>query len=99
MPLPLRPGSAFQRFLLHVLPKGFHRIRHYGLLASAGCKANIARAKELMAAPMPQVEPLAAHDTADPDATPDHRAPCPCCCGRMIIVEVFARGAALCCLK
>jgi hypothetical protein len=38
-----------------VLPKGFHRIRHYGLLASAGCKANIARAKELMGAPMPQV--------------------------------------------
>jgi hypothetical protein len=35
-----------------VPPKGFHRIRHYGLLTSAGCKANIARAKELMAAPM-----------------------------------------------
>jgi hypothetical protein len=41
------------RFLLHVLPKGFHRIRHYGLLASAGCKINIARARELMAAPIP----------------------------------------------
>ena len=39
-------GDAFiRRFLLHVLPKGFHRIRHYGLLASASCKANIARAK------------------------------------------------------
>jgi len=80
--------------LLHVLPKGFHRIRHYGLLASAGCKANIARARELMAAPMPQVEPLTAHDTADPDATPDHRPPCPCCGGRMIIVEVFACDGA-----
>jgi Putative transposase/Transposase zinc-binding domain len=56
--------------------KGFHRIRHYGLLARASCKANIARAKELMAASMPQVEPPAAHDTADPDATPiiAHRA-------------------------
>jgi hypothetical protein len=75
-------------FMLHLLPKGFHRIRHYGLLASAGCKANIARAKELMATPMPQVEPPAAHATADPDATPDHRPPCPCCGGRMIIVEV-----------
>jgi hypothetical protein len=58
--------------LLHVLPKGFHRIRHYGLLASAGCKINIARAKELMAAPIPEVDPPAAHATADPHATSDH---------------------------
>src|SRR5246127_3123690 len=59
-------GDEFiRRFLLHVLPKGFHRIRHYGLLASAGCKANIARARELIAAPMPEVEPAAAHNTAD----------------------------------
>jgi hypothetical protein len=41
--------------LFHVLPKGFRRIRHYALLASAGCKANIARAKELIAVPMPEV--------------------------------------------
>src|SRR6516165_9965805 len=46
---------------------------------SAGCKANIARAKELMAAPMPQVEPPSVRDTADPHAMPDHRPPCPCC--------------------
>ena len=82
------------RFLLHVLPKGFHRIRHYGLLASAGCKTNIARARELMAAPMPEVDPPAAHDTADPHTTTDYRPPCPCCGGRMIIVEVFARDSA-----
>jgi hypothetical protein len=69
-------------------------IRHYGLLASAGCKTNVARAKELMAAPMPEVDPPAAHDTADPHTTTDHRPPCPCCGGRMIIVEVFARSAA-----
>ena len=48
-----------------------------------------------MAGPMPEVDPPAAHDTADPDATTDHRPPCPCCGGRMIIVEVFARGAWL----
>ena len=70
-----------------------HRIRHYGLLASAGCKANIARARQLMAAPMAQVEPPVVRDTADPDATTGHRPPCPCCGGRMIIVEVFARGS------
>ena len=59
-----------RRFLLHVLPKGFHRIRHYGLLASAGCKANIARARELIAALIPEAEPPAAHDTIDSDAGP-----------------------------
>ena len=92
--MTLGADEFIRRFLLHVLPKGFHRIRHYGLLASASCKTNIARARELMAAPMPQVEPPALHDTVDPDAITDHRPPCPCCGGRMIIVEVFARGAA-----
>ena len=51
--MTLAADEFIRRFLLHVLPKGFHRIRHYGLLASAGCKANIARARELIAAPMP----------------------------------------------
>jgi len=92
--MTLSADEFLRRFLLHVLPKGFHRIRHYGLLASAGCRTNIARARQLMAAPMAEVEPSVAHDTPDPDATTDHRPPCPCCGGRMIIVEVFARGAA-----
>jgi hypothetical protein len=92
--MTLGVDEFIRRFLLHVLPKGFHRIRHYGLLASAGCKANIARARQLMAAPLAEVDPPAVHDTADPDATTDHRPPCPCCGGRMIIVEVFARGIA-----
>jgi hypothetical protein len=92
--MTLSADEFIRRFLLHVLPKGFHRIRHYGLLASAGCKANIARAKELMAAPMPEVEPPAAPDAVGPDATTDHRPPCPCCGGRMIIVEAFARGGS-----
>ena len=92
--MTLSADEFIRRFLLHVLPKGFHRIRHYGLLASAGCKSNIARARELLAAPMPQVEPALAHDTADLDAANDHRRPCPCCGGRMIVVEVFRRGGA-----
>jgi hypothetical protein len=92
--MTLAADEFIRRFLLHVLPKGFHRIRHYGLLASAGCRANIARARELMAASMPQVEPPVAQDTAGPDATSDHRPPCPCCGGRMMIVEVFGRGGA-----
>jgi hypothetical protein len=92
--MTLSADEFIRRFLLHVLPKGFHRIRHYGLLASAGCKTNIARARQLMAAPMAEVDPPAVHDTADPNATTDHRPPCPCCGGRMIIVEVFAPGSA-----
>jgi hypothetical protein len=91
--MTLSAEEFIRRFLLHVLPKGFHRIRHYGRLASASCKANIARAKELIAAPIPQVEPPAAHDTDDPNATPDHSPLCPCCGGRMIVVEVFARAS------
>ena len=47
-----------------------------------------------MAAPIPAIDPSDAHDTTHPDTTPDHRPPCPCCGGRMIILEVFARGAA-----
>ena len=92
--MTLAPDEFIRRFLIHVLPKGFHRIRHYGLLASPGCKTNIAHARELIAAPMPAVDPPQAHDTTDPDALIDHRPPCPCCGGRMIIVEVFGRGGA-----
>jgi hypothetical protein len=93
--MTLAPGEFIRRFLLHVLPKGFHRIRHYGLLASAGCKANIARARELIAVPVPP-DPPAEDDNTDQatGATANYRPPCPCCGGRMVIVESFGRGAA-----
>jgi hypothetical protein len=93
--MTLAPGEFIRRFLLHVLPKGFHRIRHYGLLASAGCKANIARARELIAVRVPP-DPPAEDDNTDQAAgtTTDHRPPCPCCGGQMVIVEIFERGAA-----
>ena len=92
--MTLAPDEFIRRFLLHVLPKGFHRIRHYGLLATATCKANVARAKELIAAPLASIDPSTEHD--DPDvatgAAADHRLPCPHCGGRMIIVESFGRS-------
>ncbi len=73
-----------RRFLLHVLPRGFHRIRHYGLLAGATRKAHLARARELLAvAPPPADEP--------PIDPADTRPPCPCCGGHMVIVETFER--------
>jgi hypothetical protein len=77
------PADEFiRRFLLHVLPKGFHRIRHYGLLASAGRKTNLARARELLAAPVP-TKP----DGAVPPFHPS--PPCPCCGGRMIVIGLI----------
>jgi hypothetical protein len=88
--MTLQPAEFIRRFLLHVLPKGFHRIRHYGLLASAHAKANIARARELLAAPQPKA---ASSESDDADAASnDWRPPCPCCGGRMIIIETFERG-------
>jgi hypothetical protein len=94
--MTLAPNEFIRRFLLHILHNGFHRIRHYGLLASATCKANITRAKELIAGPLPSIDPATEHDDADlaPDAAADHCPPCPCCGGRMIIVESFGRGGA-----
>ena len=93
--MTLAPGEFIRRFLLHVLPKGFHRIRHYGLLASAGCKANIARARELISVPVPP-DPPAEDDNSDQatGTAANYRPPCPCCGGRMIIIEIFEGGAA-----
>jgi hypothetical protein len=88
--MTLAPGEFIRRFLLHVLPKSFHRIRHYGLLASAARQANIARARALLAAPEP--ETLRDETTSAAAVPNDHRPPCPCCGGRMIIVETFERG-------
>jgi Putative transposase/Transposase zinc-binding domain len=79
--MTLAPNEFIRRFLLHVLPRGFHRIRHYGLLASSARKAGIARARELLAVP----------PTPQPPEPPDHLPPCPCCGGRMIIIETFER--------
>ena len=49
--MTLAADEFIRRFLLHVLPQGFHRIRHYGLLASGTRADNIARAGELLDAP------------------------------------------------
>jgi len=78
----LHADEFVRRFLLHVLPTGFHRIRHYGLLASAGRKANVARARELLGVTVP-AEPATSDEPADPSSE------CPCCGGRMIIIDIF----------
>jgi hypothetical protein len=81
----LEVGEFIRRFLMHVLPKGFHRIRHYGLLASSTKAELIAKARKLLAAATP-AQP-AGSSTAATEHKPAH--PCPCCGGRMVIIETF----------
>jgi hypothetical protein len=84
--MTLEVPEFIRRFLLHVLPKGFHRIRHYGLLAGTSKAETIAKACGMLA----HVNP----DTAevDEDVATAHAHPCPCCGGRMMIVELFEPG-------
>jgi hypothetical protein len=91
--MTLAPHEFIRRFLIHVLPTGFHRIRHYGLFASPKHVDNIKHARELINVPAPQDQPrdAAATDAAGPH-TPSH--PCPCCGGRMAIIESFQRGCS-----
>lgn len=82
--MTLGTDDFITRFLLHALPKGFHRIRHYGLLAAATRKAQLERARALL-----KVAPPPPDDLADPS---DQQWPCPYCGGHMIIIETFERA-------
>ena len=82
--MTLSADEFIRRFLLHCLPRGFHRIRHYGLLASGTRKAHLERARQLLA-----LAPPAADET--PSEPPNPRPPCPCCGGTMIIIEIIDR--------
>jgi hypothetical protein len=83
--MSLATDEFIRRFLIHVLPKGLHRIRHYGLLAKSACTDNIARARQLLGVAKPEGQLTVT--AADPS-----KPTCPCCGGRMIIIEVFERG-------
>jgi hypothetical protein len=87
--MTLDVGEFIRRFLIHVLPKGFHRIRHYGLFASANRAETIARARELLGLGTPAAEETVEIDpaTAQPLAQP-----CPRCGGRMFVIETFEAG-------
>jgi hypothetical protein len=97
--MTLTAHEFIRRFLIHVLPRGFHRIRHYGLFANGNRAANIAKARALLAA-APVMAPPEAKSEAPTEPQPTAELeqacvqprPCPCCGGRMIIIEVFARG-------
>jgi hypothetical protein len=96
--MTLDPGEFIRRFLLHVLPKGFHRIRHYGLLTNGGVTRaqKLARARQLIAA-APQLGPTPQSPddgtTADTTPSPQLDHPCPHCGSRMVIIEMFGEGA------
>jgi hypothetical protein len=81
--MTLSADEFIRRFLLHVLPRGFHRIRHYGLLAGSNRKACLERIRALLA--------VAAPPEDEPEEIVEVRPPCPCCGGRMVIVEIFER--------
>jgi hypothetical protein len=91
--MKLAIDEFIRRFLIHVLPTGFHRIRHYGFSAGSSRADNMARARQLLNAPATQPEPSDADATnaSEPKAL---SYPCPCCGGRMIVIETFARGCS-----
>jgi hypothetical protein len=90
--MTLASDAFIHRFLIHVLPSRFHRIRHYGLFANGGRTENLARVRVLLGVPAPHDEPDDADDRADEPST--SLLPCPCCGGRMIIIETFERDSA-----
>jgi hypothetical protein len=86
--MTLDAGEFMRRFLLHVLPSGFHRIRHYGLIANTGRRENLARARELL-----HVAPAEVTPDGD-DAPADFVQPtfvCPHCGAPMNIIDTLPR--------
>jgi hypothetical protein len=82
--MTLAAEEFIRRFLIHILPRGFHRIRHYGLLAGSARKDCLAQARDMLGgAPAPDEPPAA-------ETAPDPCPPCPCCGGTMMIIETFA---------
>ena len=92
--MTLEPGEFMRRFLLHVLPGGFHRIRHYGLIANAERRNNLARARELLQV-VPDPPPEAANGDAMGAAAREPAFTCPDCGAAMCIIDTFARAPSI----
>ena len=88
--MTLTTDELIRRFLLHVLPSGFHRIRHYGLLANAGRRDHLAQVRELLKVAPAHVE-LKSTDADAPEKTAQPTFVCPDCGAAMIIIEILAR--------
>ena len=85
----LDAGEFIRRFLMHVLPDGFHRIRYYGLFANGHRAAKLALCRKLLNVP---VVARVDDDASGTEAEIDEPPPCPCCGGRMRLIETFERG-------
>jgi hypothetical protein len=92
--MTLSAAEFMRRFLSHILPDGFHRIRHVGFLANTTRAKAIARARELLAdrLPPPAPEPKSVA-TPVPEAPAPQPASCPCCGGRMVLAEIIERAS------
>ncbi len=88
--MTLQTEEFMRRFLLHVLPSGFHRIRHYGLLANANRKTQIATARALLHQPLPPIAAEPGHDGTSHGIRPTFV--CRHCGAPMLIIETFARA-------
>jgi len=89
--MTLSPQEFMRRFLLHVLPVGFHRIRHYGLLANSNRRDNLALARELLhVAPPPPAE-----STGEASAVPVPTFVCAHCGHTMVVLQVFLRDCSI----
>ena len=88
--MTLAPGEFIRRFLIHVLPSGFHRIRHYGLFANTGRAANLAKARALLQTPLASPQDI----SVEPETAVDPVKACPCCGGRMRLIEIFERSVS-----
>ncbi len=89
--MTLATEEFIRRLLIHVLPKGQHRIRHYGFYGNGNRAANIARIRDLLGAKSPSREGTGDANGGDTDQHPRVLVlPCPCCGGRLIIVGTFA---------
>ena len=89
--MTLATPEFIRRFLIHVLPHGFHRIRHYGLFANARRAGNLTQLRQLLGvvAKRQEAQSVEAANDNEPQILAH---PCPCCGGRMIVIETFERG-------
>jgi hypothetical protein len=89
--MTLDTNEFIRRFLMHVLPQGFHRIRYYGFLTARTRAKNIARIRDLLTLPLIALDAIKAAK-AEPEEPKPPRYLCPCCGGCMHIIERFGRG-------
>jgi hypothetical protein len=90
--MTLDVDEFIRRFLIHVLPRGFHRIRHYGLFAGSNRAETIDTVRELLNLDPPAAEEKADEETGETDLAQPLAHPCPCCGGRMFVIETFEPG-------